>query len=305
MPVFIGHKNDISEIAFCSAMLSAKFSLMPIRYLRTLLMLGCLVAPAAAQISFNMADRATIEARLKTYGGDNNQREQTIKKMFADVGCKNISEEAVKHLPPNVICTLPGQTDEIILVGAHTDRVNEGDGVVDNWSSASLLPSLFYSENIPTPRHHTFVFVGFTGEEKELLGSKFYVAHLTAEQRKKIVAMVNMDTLALGPTEVWASHADKQLLDPLAMVANSLKLPISVMNVDNVGTTDSESFAQVGIPRITLHSIKPETWSILHTAKDNYSAVKMNDYYDSYHLIAAYLAFLDGYLKTAPQAATH
>jgi hypothetical protein len=35
------------------------------------------------------------------------------------------------------------------------------------------------------------------------------------------------------------------------------------------------------------------------------SAVKMDDYYDSYHLIAAYLAFLDGYLKTSPQAVPH
>ncbi|HEY1463965.1 MAG TPA: M28 family peptidase [Terriglobales bacterium] len=278
---------------------------MPTSYFCILLLIATLATNAAAQISFNMADRATVESRLKSYGGNNAQREQTVKKMFADAGCKQVSEEEVNHLPPNVICILPGQTDEIILVGAHTDRVDVGDGVVDNWSSASLLASLFYSENVSTPRHHTFMFVGFTGEEKELLGSKFYVEHLSAEQRKKIVAMVNMDTLALGPTEVWASHADKQLLDPLAIVANSLKLPISVMNVDNVGTTDSESFAQVGIPRVTLHSVTQATWPILHSSKDNMSAVKMDDYYDSYHLIAAYLAFLDGYLKTSPQAVPH
>lgn len=82
-----------------------------------------------------------------------------------------------------------------------------------------------------------------------------------------------------------------------------MKLPISVMNVDQVGTTDSESFAQVGIPRITLHSVTQATWPILHSAKDNMSVVKMNDYYDSYHLLAAYLAYLDGYLKPASQAA--
>ena len=28
--------------------------------------------------------------------------------------------------------------------------------------------------------------------------------------------MVNFDSLGLGPTEVWASHADKVLLDALA-----------------------------------------------------------------------------------------
>src|SRR5579872_7591489 len=123
-------------------MLTAKFMLTSC--LRLPLLVGLLSLTAAAQISFKVADRATIESRLKSYGGDNYQREQTVKKMFADAGCKDISEEEVKHLPPNVICILPGQTDEIILVGAHTDRVKDGDGVVDNWSSASLLPSLFY-----------------------------------------------------------------------------------------------------------------------------------------------------------------
>ncbi len=39
-----------------------------------------------------------------------------------------------------------------------------------------------------------------------------------------------------------------------------------------------------------------ETWPILHSAKDTMSAVKIDDYYDSYRLIAAYLAYLDTYL---------
>ncbi|PYX03200.1 MAG: Zn-dependent exopeptidase M28, partial [Acidobacteria bacterium] len=34
---------------------------------------------------------------------------------------------------PNVICVLPGSSDKVIIVGAHFDRVSEGDGVVDNW----------------------------------------------------------------------------------------------------------------------------------------------------------------------------
>lgn len=264
--------------------------------LRIFLLIACMVASAAGQIKFILVDRPTIEARLKSYGGNNVQREHTIKKMFGDAGCKDISEEAVKYLPPNVICVLPGETDEIILVGAHTDRVDAGDGVVDNWSSASLLPSLFTSLNIQR-RHHTFVFVGFTGEEKGLLGSEFYTKRLSIAQRSRIVGMVNMDTLALGPTKVWATHADKQLLDPLAVVAHSLKLPIGAVNVEGVGTTDSESFAKYNIPRITIHSITQETWPILHSKNDNFSAVKMDDYYDTYRLLAAYLAYLDDYLN--------
>jgi len=111
---------------------------------------------------------------------------------------------------------------------------------------------------------------------------------------------VNFDSLGLGPTDVWASHADKVLLDALASVAMASKLPVTTMNVDNLGTADSESFARYQIPRITLHSVTQQTWSILHSPSDRLAAIKMNDYYDSYKLIAEYLAYLDDVLKPPP-----
>jgi putative aminopeptidase FrvX len=250
---------------------------------------------AAAQTEFRQLERGVIEARIKDVVDANDAREAEIKELFEESGCTGdkLSEQTVKgKLPPNVICTLPGKTDQIIVVGAHTDKVSEGHGVVDNWSGASLLPSLYYSLDAQ-PRHSTYLFIGFTGEEKGMVGSDFYVHHLTPEQRAKIVAMVNMDTLGVGPSKVWASHSDKSLLAALAATAAGIKLPITVSNVDRLGSTDSESFAEFKIPRITIHSITRETWPILHSDKDKMSAVKTDDYYDSYRLIAAYLAHLD------------
>ena len=72
-----------------------------------------------------------------------------------------------------------------------------------------------------------------------------------------------------------------------------MKLPIFSVNVDQVGTTDSESFADAKIPRITVHSLTQETLGILHTPKDQLSAIRFSDYYDSYRLIAGYIAYLD------------
>ena len=259
----------------------------------------------AAQVEFRRVDRAVVESRLKEYVARNDQREAEIKKLFAESGCKDkyLSEQTVRsQLPPNVICVLPGQSDEVIVVGAHTDKVPAGDGVVDDWSGASLLPSLYQSLDAE-PRRHTYVFVGFTGEEKGLVGSEYYVHHLGPEQRAKTVAMVNMDTLGVGPTKVWASHADKNLLRALSQTAASMKLPLSGVNVDGLGTADSESFAEVKIPRITIHSITQETWPILHSSHDRLSAVKMDDYYNSYLLIAGYLAYLDTYLGQGARAA--
>lgn len=214
--------------------------------------------------------------------------------------------QSERKLPPNVICILAGDTqgpglERTIVVGAHTDHVEDfGDGVVDNWSGAALLPSLYFSLNSKA-RHHTFVFVGFSAEEKGLVGSEYYVEHLTADERARIDGVVNLDSLGLGATEVWASHADKALLDALTAVSAESKLPASVMNVDNLGTADSESFARFHIPRVTLHSLTPDTWAILHSPRDKLSAIRMDDYYDSYRLVAEYLAFLDGAL-TKPTA---
>ena len=39
-----------------------------------------------------------------------------------------------------------------------------------------------------------------------------------------------------------------------------------------------------------------QTVPILHSESDNLSAIRMDDYYDSCYLIAAYLAYLDGKL---------
>lgn len=267
--------------------------------------IACAVC-ASAQVGFRLATRAVIEGRLRSFSTNNREREALIRKWFAESGCKdaNLSEQSLERkLPPNVICILPGkmppgESQEIIVVGAHSDHVDEfGDGVVDNWTGASLLPSLLYSLSAQ-PRHHTFIFVGFAAEEKGLVGSAYYAEHLTAEQRARIDGMVNLDSLGLGPTEVWASHADKALLDALASVAAASRLPVSGMNVDNLGTADSESFAVYHIPRVTLHSVTEGTWPILHSPRDKIAAIKMDDYYDSYHLIAEYLAYLDDELGT-------
>jgi hypothetical protein len=259
-------------------------------------------AQSPAQSHFRLQTREVVEARLKSVSIKNSEREALILRWFAASGCKgaNLSEQALdRKLPPNVICVLPGETRQVIVVGAHTDHVDSfGDGVVDNWTGAALLPSLLYSLS-GQPRHHTLIFVGFSGEEEGLVGSQYYVDHLTKAQRAHIEAMVNFDSLGLGPTEVWASHADKVLLDALASVAAASKLPVTTMNVDNLGTADSESFARYQIPRITLHSVTQKTWPILHSPSDKMAAVKMNDYYDSYKLIAEYLAYLDDALKPA------
>lgn len=273
----------------------------------TLELAACIVlaVSASAQIDFRLQSREVVESHLKSFSTKNGEREALVRKWLAESGCKeaNLSEQELDgRFPPNVICVLPGETSEVIVVGAHTDKVEVGDGIVDNWTGAVLLPALFYSLSA-RPRHHTLIFVGFSNEERGLVGSRYYVGHLSSAERAHIEAMVNFDSLGLGPTKVWASHADEPLLKALITIANYANLPLASVNVESIGASaDSESFARYRIPRVTIHSITQETLPVLHSSSDKLAAVKMGDYYNSYRLIAEYLAYLDNILKPRPTA---
>jgi len=249
----------------------------------------------APLVTYALVGRDVIEAHLRAAPRRNEDREAALDSMFVQAGCQvgNLSEEPVKRKRfPNLICRMPGSLDATIIVGAHFDKVPRGGGVVDNWSGASLLPSLFESLH-DQPRKHTFLFIGFTAEEEGLVGSRYYVSQMTPDEVARTQAMVNIDTLALGATEIWLTHSDRRLASAFLGVAQSMKLPVAIMNADRVGNDDSASFMRRKIPTLMIHSITNSTLHILHSADDNLGAVRFADYYNSYRSLSAYLAWLD------------
>ena len=104
-----------------------------------------------------------------------------------------------------------------------------------------------------------------------------------------------IQSLGLGPAEVWVSHSDKGLISALAYVAHYLKVPVGTVNVENVGSADSVQFSERKIASITIHSLTQEKFNehILHTANDKIAAIQLDDYYQTYRLLAAYLVYLD------------
>jgi putative aminopeptidase FrvX len=265
------------------------------RFILALLILTLAVFGQAISIHYDTVPADSINRRLADFKDTNSAREQEVRALFEEAGCKgeNLTEQAVKHShDPNVICVLRGQTESKVIVGAHFDFVNAGKGVVDNWSGCSLLPS-FYQSLKTVLRRHTFVFIGFADEEKGLVGSQFYVHQLSKADLGGISAMVNLDSLGAGPTEFELDRGDKRLANALATVANSQHLPWNVVNVHQVGRSDSDSFQDRHVPALLVHSLTNETWPLLHSAADQMTAMRLNDYYDTYRLLTAYLAYLD------------
>lgn len=160
------------------------------------------------------------------------------------------------------------------------------------WSGASLLPSLYQSLK-SQPRQHTYVFIAFAGEERGLVGSSKYVKHLTAEQKQMMGAFINLECLGLSPVKVWINRSNRVLVARLAQVAKTVGVSPQGVNVDQVGDDDTHPFLSAHVPVISIHSVTQETWPILHSARDRLEAIKSDEYYDAYKLIAYYLAYLD------------
>ena len=260
--------------------------------LRATSVVGLIAAASFADsLEVSLVKPEVIQARLASGKVRSSQRQATIRKLFADVGCA-AEEQLVGRKTANVICTLPGETKAEIIVGGHFDFAEHGDGIVDDWSGASMLPSLYQALK-NRPRHHTYVFVAFAAEERGLVGSTRFVLSTAAERRAAVRAFVNLECLGLTPVKIWTQRGSKELIARLLQVAGSLGIKLQGVNVERVGDDDSHPFLNAGIRVITIHSVTQETWRILHSTRDRLDAIHPDDYYNAYRLAAFFLAYLD------------
>ena len=259
---------------------------------RALAVAALLTAPClAAKLEIDLVVEALVKSRLETGIVEPRQRQAAIRNLFNDVGC-SVEEQRIDKNSGNVICTLPGQTSSTIVVGGHFDFVERGKGIVDDWSGASLLPSLYHALK-SQPREHTYVFVAFAGEERGLLGSSRYVKNLTPAQRALIRAFVNLECLGLTPVKVWTSRSTPALVARLNETARALQTTVQGVNIDQVGDDDTHPFLSAHIPVISIHSVTQENLRILHSERDRVEAIHLDEYYLAYKLTAYYLAYLD------------
>lgn len=147
---------------------------------------------------------------------------------FELVGCRargNMSIEREIVELANIIGTIPGKgplADETVVVGAHYDHLGRGEagsaepdstqihnGADDNASGTVVLVEIarrLVKQERPSSRR--IVFVAFSGEERGLLGSAYFVRHCPVPL-ESIVAMVNFDMVGrLRDNKLIASGFD-------------------------------------------------------------------------------------------------
>jgi hypothetical protein len=166
---------------------------------------------------------------------------------------------------PNVLALLPGSdpsaSDQVIVLTAHLDGYGYGEpvksdrrynGTLDDAAYVALLIRLAEQRH-GRPFRRPVLFAAVTGEEKGLLGSKWFVAHSTIP-KSRIAADINLDQLRpIFPLELLTVHAlnDTTLGDDARAVAESLGIQVQVdpePERNLLSRSDNWPFMQIGVP---------------------------------------------------------
>jgi len=174
----------------------------------------------------------------------------------------------------NVSAVKQGESEQVIVVGAHYDSSDEGLGADDNASGVGVLLELAEElADVPTP--YTIHFVAFGAEEAGLLGSQAHVLKLDADEIANTIGMVNLDSIIAGDiTYVYGNEGKPALRDWVLNWANANGFPletirdVNLRDEDGYGTADTDSFEGAGIPFAYFESTNWELGD-----KDGYTQV--------------------------------
>jgi hypothetical protein len=173
-------------------------------------------------------------------------------------------------LARNVAGMIKGETDEYILLSAHYDHLGIGpvvsgdsiyNGLSDNAAGTAALLEIARILAFQNKKSYRSVLVLFTtGEEKGLLGSRYYVDHPIVPLYKTS-ANVNIDGMAIFDefNEIIGVGGELSTLgESLEIVARDMDLKVGQIpgayfeESQTLNRSDQFSFAKAGIPAILI-----------------------------------------------------
>ena len=203
--------------------------------------------------------------------------------------------EKIMHSGHNVIGYIDNHAGNTVLIGAHYDHLGYGgheslyrgtpaihNGADDNASGTSTLIELARKLKSSSLKKYNYLFIAFSGEEKGLLGSNYFVKHPTIDL-KKVNYMLNMDMVGrLKPEEhvllingAGTSPSWDSLLNNIKVDSLRIKTTAS-----GVGPSDHTSFYLEGIPVLHFFS---GTHSDYHKPSDDEPLINYNGMVSIFH----------------------
>ena len=175
----------------------------------------------------------------------------------------------VKNIVGIIPGTNPDLKDESVIVCAHYDHLglgwpgvnigNEGKihpGADDNASGVAAMLELVELLGKTLKPARTVIFVAFTSEESGLLGSKYYVKNMKRFPAKKVIGVLNFDTVGRlfnNKLFVLSSNSAREWKF-IFMGASYVTGVESEMITQDLDASDQRSFLDVGVPGVQFFS---------------------------------------------------
>lgn len=163
------------------------------------------------------------------------------------------------------------ETDETVIIMAHTDSVVYGPGAFDDGVAvASMLEGMRSLQDRTPVRDMVFLFTD--GEEQGLIGAeKFVAAH--PEWKEKTIAVINLEARGNAGALIFFESSPKNL-NLSHMYRNAVPNPIATSIATTVydimpNDTDLSAFLEAGYPGMNFAVI--DGGDVYHTEKDHYA----------------------------------
>jgi Zn-dependent M28 family amino/carboxypeptidase len=171
----------------------------------------------------------------------------------------------------NLVAELPGSDpklrNEYVVLSAHLDHLGIGEpingdriynGAMDNASGSAVLLDLIASlKKSPKKPQRSLLFVFVTGEEKGLLGSRYFTTHPTVKPGS-MIANINIDMfLPIVPLKVLTVYglAESDMGDMARDVAQSLGVQVQADPEPQRNAfirSDQYNFIRHGVPALAM-----------------------------------------------------
>lgn len=210
----------------------------------------------------------------------------------------------------NIIADKPGEgggTREVVIVTAHLDSINlrggpsaPAPGADDNGSGSAGL--LEIARAFQTHRAaHDLRLILFGGEEQGLHGSKKYVASLTAKERARIRAVVNMDMIGSLNSDtrsvlIEGAPLSQTVINGLSQAAATYT-QLTVETSLTPFSSDHVPFINAQIPAVLTIEGADNTNDNVHSANDTIDKI---DYEIALQILRTNVAFVAGEIGSAP-----
>ena len=235
--------------------------------------------------------------------GENNTYFQYFRKKLKAHPHAEVTENDPEIVGRNVIGFIDNGKPTTVVIGAHYDHLGYGadgslhsgekaihNGADDNASGVTGLLYLAESLKKGKNKNNNYLFIAFSGEEKGLLGSNFFINNPTID-KGSINYMINMDMIGrLGRDKklLVGGVGTSPVFEPTLEAMKSFDLQIK-KELSGTGASDHMSFYNADIPVLSFFTGQHEDY---HKPSDDAHLIN----YSGMQSVAEYIYFVIGQL---------